>query len=296
LDEENESKEVNMKTNDHISRLGYSRNSPYAANPYLDIHSPEGKITMANTDIDLLGIDNVGNMQYMKAGTKNPYQFEGDTIREIPIKQRGGYSRQQIAQDFFDYTDEDNYVESAPEASHVAEEIPQQPEVDYKLLYEQKLQEEMDNYAVQIANTEDEYIPRRNSATSFSGMDPNFSSSNFHLPGSSGFQSFGSYQEGRSALERQLELYKSGKSAHTKGTETLAQATSIYAPPSENNTQNYINFVSKQLGVSANTPISQIDTKKWADAIEKMEGNTKGNNPGNLRKVYQKGGVYRKLK
>lgn len=105
-----------------------------------------------------------------------------------------------------------------------------------------------------------------------------------------GFQSFGSYQEGRAALENQLELYKSGRSQHTTGNETLAEATSIYAPPNENDTENYINFVTKQLGVSRDTPISQIDTKKWADAIEKMEGNTKGNNPGNLRK-YEFGGI-----
>jgi len=105
-----------------------------------------------------------------------------------------------------------------------------------------------------------------------------------------GFKTFGSYEEGRQALENQLELYKSGKSAHTKGTETLAEATSIYAPPTENDTKSYINFVAKALGVPPSTPISQIDTKKWADAIEKIEGNKKGNNPGNLRK-YTVGGV-----
>lgn len=105
----------------------------------------------------------------------------------------------------------------------------------------------------------------------------------------SGFKSFSSYSEGRKALENQLDLYKTGKSAHTTGRETLAEATSIYAPPSENNTKAYINFVAKKLGVSPNTPISQIDTKKWADAIEKIEGNKRGNNPGNLR--YQFGGV-----
>src|SRR6187549_1286295 len=52
------------------SILGYSRNSPYRGNPYLDINSPEGLIDMSNTDIDLIGIDNLGNKKKMKAGRK----------------------------------------------------------------------------------------------------------------------------------------------------------------------------------------------------------------------------------
>lgn len=72
------------------SLLGYSKGSPYAGNPYLDIHTPEGLIDMSNTPFDLIGIDNKGNKKKMKAGRKNPYQFEGDMVREIPIQQRGG--------------------------------------------------------------------------------------------------------------------------------------------------------------------------------------------------------------
>lgn len=71
------------------SLLGYSQNSPYSGNPFLDIHTPEGLIDMSSTPIDLMGIDNKGNKKKMKAGRKNPYKFEGDMVREIPLQQGG---------------------------------------------------------------------------------------------------------------------------------------------------------------------------------------------------------------
>jgi len=71
------------------SLLGYASNSPFRNNPYLDINTPEGLITMENTPIDLLGIDNLGNTKKMKAGKKNPYKFPGTQVREIPM-QTGG--------------------------------------------------------------------------------------------------------------------------------------------------------------------------------------------------------------
>ncbi len=71
------------------SILGYSKGSPFANNPYLDINTPEGLIDMSNTDIDLWGIDNKGNRKKMKAGRKKPYQFPGDQVREIPVAQQG---------------------------------------------------------------------------------------------------------------------------------------------------------------------------------------------------------------
>jgi len=71
------------------SLLGYSKGSPYANNPYLDIHTPEGLIDMSNTPFDLFGIDNKGNKKKMKAGRKNPYKFEGDVVREIPMQVGG---------------------------------------------------------------------------------------------------------------------------------------------------------------------------------------------------------------
>ena len=74
---------------DLISMLGYSNNSPFRGNPYLDIHTPEGLIDMSNTNMDLIGIDNKGNKKKMKAGRKNPYKFEGDIVREVPMQVGG---------------------------------------------------------------------------------------------------------------------------------------------------------------------------------------------------------------
>lgn len=115
-----------------------------------------------------------------------------------------------------------------------------------------------------------------------------------NLNSSKGFRSFSTYKEGRNALENQLNLYKTGKTkVGLKPDSTLLEAMSKYAPfgDGNNNPIAYAEFIAKKAGVNTNTPISQIDTKKWADAIEKVEGNKKGNNPGNLR-AFEKGGTY----
>ncbi len=107
------------------------------------------------------------------------------------------------------------------------------------------------------------------------------------------FRSFATPEEGRAALENQLRLYQTGKTRNNVSpNSTLYQAMSTYAPASDNNNpKGYAEFIAKKLGISPNTPISNIDTKRWADAITQMEGNKKGNNPGNLR-PYQQGGTY----
>lgn len=108
--------------------------------------------------------------------------------------------------------------------------------------------------------------------------------------GAAGFKSFDSYEEGKTALVNQLKLYQTGKTRNNVTPDsTLLEAMSVYAPAADkNNPTAYAKFVAKKLGVDINTPISQLDTKKWADAIEQMEGNKTGNNPGNLRR--QEGG------
>lgn len=78
--------------NDLKSKFGYARNSPFRGNPYLDINTPEGLIDMSNTPIDLIGIDNLGNRKKMKAGRKNPYKFDGNVVREIPMQAGGKLS------------------------------------------------------------------------------------------------------------------------------------------------------------------------------------------------------------
>lgn len=74
------------------SMLGYSRNSPYKNDPFIDIFTPEGMIDMSNTDKDLVGIDEYGNTQLMLANSGNPYMFPGQQVREIPISKAGGLS------------------------------------------------------------------------------------------------------------------------------------------------------------------------------------------------------------
>jgi len=52
------------------------------------VPTPTGKITMQGVEDDLVGIDNLGNMQYMTPD--NDYQFEGDMVYEIPQAKKGG--------------------------------------------------------------------------------------------------------------------------------------------------------------------------------------------------------------
>ena len=90
--------------------------------------------------------------------------------------------------------------------------------------------------------------------------------------GKSGFKKFNSMEEGFTALQNQLNLYKTGKSAHTTGKETLLDVMKIYAPSSDNNDpESYAEHVAKMLGIKTSTPISQVDTKAWAAAIASME-------------------------
>lgn len=76
-----------------ISIMGYRKDSPFKNNPYNDIYTENGTIDMSNTDQDLWGIDEFGTKKRMKAGRKNPYKFEGQVVREIPIGQLGGSAR-----------------------------------------------------------------------------------------------------------------------------------------------------------------------------------------------------------
>lgn len=113
---------------DLISLLGYSQNSPYAGNPFLDIHTPEGLIDMSNTPMDLIGIDNKGNKKKMKAGAKNPYQFEGNIVREIPagnIYQKGGLTKDNI----FNFLFEDDNVPETKSAKPEEATAPSEDEL-----------------------------------------------------------------------------------------------------------------------------------------------------------------------
>lgn len=152
-------------TNDLISLLGYSAGSPFAGNPYLDIHTPEGLIDMSSTPMDLIGIDNKGNKKIMKAGRKNPYSFEGDIVREIPAKlggvegfkwnknsvQEGGNpfekKRDILGFLFADEEEEDNTdIPTAPSTKETPTETPEE---------EDNAASEQESLALQVANEVD---------------------------------------------------------------------------------------------------------------------------------------------
>jgi len=52
------------------------------------VPTPSGRITTEGVEDDLVGIDNLGNTQYMSPD--NEYQFEGDMVYEIPQAKKGG--------------------------------------------------------------------------------------------------------------------------------------------------------------------------------------------------------------
>lgn len=246
------------------SLIGYSKGSPYINHPFLDINTPSGLIDMSQTEMDLLGVDNMGNHIHMKAGSKNPYKFEGNMVREYRMQQGGS------VYDFLFGDDEEDATADVPQ-----QEQPQdnsQALEEYMAAQEQKQQEdEQYNLAMQIATDSDGGNPY---VAGMSGA-------------SAGFQQFSSYEAGRSALENQLDLYQTGKTRNKVGpSSSIYQAMSVYAPAGDgkNDPFAYARFIAGKLGVPITTPISQINKKSWADAIEEMEGNRKGNNPGNLRK------------
>lgn len=62
-----------------------------------------------------------------------------------------------------------------------------------------------------------------------------------------------------------------------KGKNTITKLISEYAPPSENNTANYINFLANSLGISPNQVLSNLNStflKQIARTIIKIENGT----------------------
>jgi len=86
--------------------------------------------------------------------------------------------------------------------------------------------------------------------------------------GESGFARFDAPVEGFNALKDQVVLDSS------RG-HTLGSFIKKYAPPSENNTANYLLFIEKELGAKADTLLSTLGVNKISNAIAKFEGGTK---------------------
>lgn len=105
---------------------------------------------------------------------------------------------------------------------------------------------------------------------------------NLRNPQTGDFQQYATPEEGKSAMLRDLALKLSGKSPVMQSkygqgyTPTIENVVSTLAPPSENDTQNYINFVSKQTGLAPNQPLLPADVERIAPAIAQMEGGSQG--------------------
>ena len=98
-------------------------------------------------------------------------------------------------------------------------------------------------------------------------------------PGEGGFATFESAQAGLDAMRKQIEL-----DTQTRGL-TLTQFLNKYAPPTENKTGNYIDFVVKRTGLD---PAGRVPVEKIADlqtAMIEMEGGPRALSRYNLQKA-----------
>lgn len=99
-----------------------------------------------------------------------------------------------------------------------------------------------------------------------------------------GFAVFDSPEEGWTALQKQLDRYKQGKTPGTSGDMTLLEAMQKYAPSSDNNNpdsyaRNIVQQISQNLSgagvapiqITEQTPISDIPTDLWASAVARVE-------------------------
>lgn len=86
--------------------------------------------------------------------------------------------------------------------------------------------------------------------------------------GENGFAKFSSPEAGIKALENQIKLDAS------RGL-TLQQFINKYAPPSENNTNQYLTQMTQMLGVSPTTKISNVDINRLTQAIALKESGTR---------------------
>lgn len=93
-----------------------------------------------------------------------------------------------------------------------------------------------------------------------------------------GFQQFSSPEEGLQALSSDLTAKLSGNSPIMQEryganyVPTLNNVISTWAPPSENDTQSYINNVAEWTGIDPNQPLTPNDVSRLAPAIIRQEG------------------------
>lgn len=86
--------------------------------------------------------------------------------------------------------------------------------------------------------------------------------------GYGGFAKFPTPEAGVQALANQIKL-------DTSRGHTLASFINKYAPPNENDTNQYLSSIMKMVGVGKNTPLAQINQDKLLKAIALQESSTK---------------------
>lgn len=97
-----------------------------------------------------------------------------------------------------------------------------------------------------------------------------------------GFRSFATPEEGYNALVGDITAKVTGNSPAMRSKlgdnyqPTISNLISVYAPPTENDTQNYINFVAKDSGIDPNTPLTKDDINRIIPSMIKMEKGAKG--------------------
>lgn len=95
------------------------------------------------------------------------------------------------------------------------------------------------------------------------------------------FQTFQTPDDGLEAMKRDLLLKVSGQSNAMAGRygqgyqPTLANLITTWAPPEENDTQSYINFVSQKSGLNPNQVLTHADVDRIIPAMIEQEGGEK---------------------
>lgn len=99
-------------------------------------------------------------------------------------------------------------------------------------------------------------------------------------PSTGAFQQYSDPKQGYAALLNDLHAKQTGTTSTGLGpNSSLADFAKVYAPPSDNNnTAKYAADLANKIGVAPNTPLSQLDLGKWADAVAGNEG-YQGYNP-----------------
>ena len=92
-----------------------------------------------------------------------------------------------------------------------------------------------------------------------------------NLVGSDGkFRRFDSLEDGYKALQNDLNIKLSGKSKYIAPTGTVKDFIYVYAPPSENNTANYLNFITKSTGIAPTTKLDQLSVEQRQSLLKNI--------------------------